>query len=180
MRYMLTELLMAVAFISVVLRYDVSFLSLRYLVLLCILLGLSLVDLECYEIPDGFILTGIAWWIATLFLVNAEQSIVEQLKQGLFGGICIGGGMLLLSLLFDKIMKKESLGGGDIKLFFMVGLYLGAGVSLLNLIMSCVIGILFAFGLKSKKIPFGPAISTATWISLLIGQNVVNWYIGLF
>ncbi|MDD3218412.1 MAG: prepilin peptidase [Lachnospiraceae bacterium] len=177
-RYMLTELFMALSFVLIVARYDVTFEAMRYLAAACLLLGLSLVDLEIYEIPDGFIIAGIIWWIATLPFMN--MGIAEQIKSGLLGGICIGGGLLLLSLVFDKIMKKESLGGGDVKLFFMVGLYLGLGVSLLNLIVACILGIVFAFGLKRQKIPFGPAISCATLISLLVGSEIVNWYIGLF
>ena len=88
--------------------------------------------------------------------------------------------MLLLSLLFDKILKKESLGGGDIKLFFMVGLYLGIGGSLLNLIIACLFGIILALGLKQNRIPFGPAIAAAALVTTLVGQEVVQWYIGLF
>ena len=33
--------------------------------------------------------------------------------------------MLLISLIMDKVLGKESMGGGDIKLFAVVGLYLG-------------------------------------------------------
>ena len=58
-RYMLTELLLAIVFISFIWKYDISFLALRYMVLACILLGLALVDLESYEIPDGFIISGV-------------------------------------------------------------------------------------------------------------------------
>ena len=96
------------------------------------------------------------------------------------GGLSIGVGMLLLSLLFDKVTGKESLGGGDIKLFFMTGLYLGPWVGLFNLILSCMIGIGFVLFMGQKRIPFGPALPLAAFISLLVGNDVVNWYLGLF
>ena len=88
--------------------------------------------------------------------------------------------MLLFSLLFDKITGKESLGGGDIKLLFVVGLYLGLAVGFFNLILSCITGLLMVALLKKQRIPFGPAIAAATYISLLAGPAVVGWYTGLF
>lgn len=177
-RYMITELIMVLAFVAVIWKFDVTFLSLRYLVLICILLGLALVDMETYEIPDRFIVAGIGWWIVTIPLLDVDWLV--QIKTGLIGAVAIGGGMLVLSILFDKITGKESLGGGDIKLFFMVGLYLGGFVSLFNLIVACIIGIIFSLGIGQKKIPFGPAISVATFVSVVCGQDIVNWYLSLF
>ena len=177
-RYMLTEILLSLVFVSIMWRYDVSFLALRYLGLSCILLGLSLIDLETYEIPDKFILAGIIWWMVTIPFV--ESSMSEQLKSGLAGGIALGGGILFLSLLMDKILKKESMGGGDIKLFFMLGLYTGPVFGLLNVILSCFTGLLLIVFLKKNKIPFGPAIAAATWITLIWGEKIISWYLGLF
>lgn len=177
-RYMLTEVLLAIVFVSLVWKYDLSFLTLRYLVLACILLGLSLVDVDSYEIPNGFILAGILWWLITLPFM--ETTITEQMKIGGIGGGSIGGGMLLFSLLMDKILQKESMGGGDIKLFFMLGLYFGAPLSLFNLIISCFVGLLLVVLMRKNKIPFGPAIALASWVSLLWGSDIVTWYVGMF
>ena len=83
-------------------------------------------------------------------------------------------------LIFDKISGKETMGGGDIKLFFVVGLYLGTAVGFFNLILSCVTGLIFVAVMKLRRIPFGPSISLATCISLFTGPSVVAWYISLF
>lgn len=177
-RYMLVEILLAVVFMSFVWKYEISFLTLRYLILACILLGLALVDLDSYEIPDGFILAGILWWIVTMPVM--QEPMIEQLKVGLLGGISIGGGILLLSLLMDKILKKESMGGGDIKLFFMLGLYMRPTLSLFNVIVSCFLGIFLVILMRKDKIPFGPAIVGASWITFLWGADIVSWYLELF
>ena len=132
------------------------------------LYGLSLSDLKSYEIPDGFILFGIVWWF--LFSFNVK---------GILAGVTIAGSILILSMIMDRVLKKESMGGGDIKLFFVVGLYLGFYGSLFNLILACVLGLLLVVILKKDRIPFGPAIALATYVSLLYGPQVVNWYIGL-
>lgn len=177
MRYFGSEILMALIFTAIIVKLDVTPEAIRYLVLSCILMGLSIVDIEKYEIPDRFIIAGILWWAVTIPFMEEPWSI--QLKTGAIGGFSVAIAMLLLSIIFDKITGKESLGGGDVKLFFVAGLYLGVLVSLLNLIISCIVGILFVVFMKQKRIPFGPAISIAVIISVLAGQEIVNWYISL-
>ena len=176
-RYVAAELMMAVAFVLITWRFGLSLQTLWICGLACILMALSLVDLETYTIPDRFIVAGIIWYFGVLLFAEDGKA---ELISGLAGGLSIGLGMLLLSILFDKVTGKESLGGGDIKLFFMTGLYLGPWVGLFNLILSCVIGIGFVLFMGQRRIPFGPAISLAAFVSLLVGSDVVNWYLGLF
>ena len=98
--------------------------------------------------------------------------------------------MLVLIHLIELLIKKEAMGGGDIKLFGMVGLFLGLKLGLLTILLSVYIGatygILTIIYSKIKKkeynsmIPYGPFISVGALISILYGTNIVNWYIGLF
>ena len=92
----------------------------------------------------------------------------------------------------------EAMGGGDIKLLFMSGLFLGLAENVICLILACLIGI--AFGLvaagPSKNpedappegqpeemapgaFPWGPSIAIAAWISMLCGNELANWYLSL-
>lgn len=177
-RYMLTELFLGITFVLLFLRnMTIDYILLRDLILVVLLLGLSLVDIESYIIPDGFIVIGIINWLVSILFVSNK---LVYLKDGLIGGFGIGLFILLLSLIMDKVLKKESLGGGDIKLLFMVCLYIGLFEGILLLIISCVIGLLFVVLLKKNKIPFGPAISLGTLIVLLCGSQIINWYLGLF
>jgi len=173
-RYLITEVVMGLLFVICFLRFSLSVQTLRIVVLTCDLLALSLVDLEIYEIPDRFIVFGIVWWAVTQYFIDPSGYLT-----GIIGGLAIGGSMLLISLLFDHILKKESLGGGDIKLFFMTALYLGAWGGLFSLILSCILGLVMAGILRKQKIPFGPAISAAAYISLLCADGVVSWYLSL-
>ena len=99
-------------------------------------------------------------------------------------GLLFGGALLGVSLLLDKLLKRDSLGGGDIKLFAVVGLYLGPVATLFTVMLSCVFGLLPALVRRrregeSKPIPFGPAISLAAALRLLYGDALTAWYIGL-
>ncbi len=173
-----SEILLGAYYVLVVLRFGLSIETLRCMALSGLLLGLSTVDLAIYEIPDGFIIAGIIVWAVTAPFV--QRPLMEEVTQGLLGGFAIGGGMLVLSLIFDRIIKKDSLGGGDIKLYFMTGLFLGPASGFFNLILSCLVGIVFVLLLKKSKIPFGPSISIATAFSVLWGAQIVSWYFGLF
>ena len=129
----------------------------------------------------GMLIAGIIWWVLTVPLCAVSgQGIAAQLKSALPGAFAISCGMLALSLIFDKVTGKESLGGGDIKLFFMTGLYLGPAGGLLQLICACLTGLLFSAAVKKERIPFGPAISLAAFLALIAGGPVISWYMGLF
>lgn len=185
-RYLSTELLMGTVAVTLLFRYDLSLTALFYLVFTFILLGESLTDLEIYEIPDSFHLAAIFWWC--LYLPFSGEPALRRLAGGLLGGGAIGGAMLLLTTVFDRILGKETMGGADIKLFFVTGLYLGLLGNLLNLIASCILGLVFAAlstGWRKEKedpslIPFGPAIAAGTWFCLIFGERIITWYSGFF
>lgn len=194
-RYMLTELFSGGAFLFLLFYYgDLNLWLFRSLGLFVILLGLSLVDLEIYEIPDGFLGFGILWWLffqilnAVLKTLQSEDvrfsyffnEFLGSSYKNLLAGFTFALALLVLSLIMDRVLKKESLGGGDIKLLFMTNLYLGFANGLFTLILACLIGLLFVGILRKSKIPFGPAISLATMIGLIIGPYVIRWYLGLF
>ena len=66
--------------------------------------------------------------------------------------------MLALVLLFDKILGKETMGGGDLKLFVVMGLYLGVAASLFALFFSCILGLIMGAIQKRGKENKGPQI----------------------
>ena len=82
------------------------------------------------------------------------------------------------------------MGGGDIKLFGMVGLFLGVKLGLLTILLSVYVGAVYGVGsiiysrFQKKEfnsmIPYGPFISVGALISILYGTSMIDWYIGLF
>ena len=193
-RYPLTELFMGSMFVLALFRFDLSPLLFRNLFLLCCLFTLSLVDLEIYEIPDGALLAAALVWL--LYGLIFEKP-AEELFPGLLAGFLIAGAVLLLSLVMDKVLHRESMGGGDIKLIFVCCLYLGLAAGLFMLILSCIFGLIAAAAGKRKgnspadnqqnegdavpygAFPFGPSISLAAWFMLTLGAPFVTWYLSL-
>ena len=184
-RYPVTEALFAALTVLCLLRFDLSVICLRNLVFLCCLFCLALVDLESYIIPDGCLILSAAVWVAAIPFAFSEYGGWSGILLNLLAAVVYGGGMLGISLLLERLLKKESLGGGDIKLFAVMGLYLGLAASMFALLLACILGLVFA-GLRRKNgeesgapIPFGPAIAAASGLMLLYGSPLVNWYLGL-
>ena len=103
----------------------------------------------------------------------------SELLYSLLGALLFGGGMLGLTLLFDRITGKEGMGGGDIKLFFVCGLYVKPGCILLLLLFSCFLGLMLTALLKKKRIPFGPSIAAAAVLTSFFGPELMQAYLRL-
>ena len=114
--HVFAEVLTALTFLLLVLKYDISLQALEYILLACLLLAAAFTDLEGYMIPDRFIVTGIVVRVVFLF---SQGNMLENLMDALLGGFAVGGGLLLIVLLYEKVRQKEAMGGGDIKLLFL-------------------------------------------------------------
>lgn len=173
LRYPLAELICGLYFLSVFAVYGFSLSCLRLIILGCLLLVASLVDLDIMELPDGLL---IAAAVAALLRLPDWKSI-------LIGAFAVSVPVLLISLLLDKVLKKESIGGGDIKLLAVLGMHFGAAQTLLLLIAACIFGLIFVLVFKKKKgteFPFGPVLSVAAWFTAIFGNDILTMYLGLF
>lgn len=177
-RYPLTELGLAVIFVAVFLRYGFTLYTLDIMVLASCLFTLSLIDLDTMTIPDRFLIIPAVCQLVYAYYYGGFASV----WYALWHGLTLGGAVLLISLFMDKVLKKESMGGGDIKLLFVLGLFLGLPECLLLLVFSCVLGLVIALLLRrsEKAFPFGPALSAGMLLTLMVGAPIVNWYLGLF
>lgn len=177
-RYLLVEVFFGLLTLACLLRFDLTLLCARNLIFLCCLFYLSLTDLENQTIPDGcLVIAALAWTVCAPFLCDSWADAGLRLLSGVVYGGCLLG----VSLVMDKVMGRETLGGGDIKLFAVVGLYLGLIGTLFAVLLSCVFGLLFAAALKKqgRAFPFGPSIAAAATFMLLFGDGLVGWYLGL-
>ena len=176
-RYPLTELAFAFVTVLSLLRFDLTVLCLRNFLFLCCLFLLTLTDLEDMTIPDGCHIASVLIWLAALpFTFTGWGSVIKSVLAGLV----FGGGMLGLSLIMDRVMGRDTMGGGDIKLFAVVGLYLGFVGTLFAVIIACFLGLALQGLLKrrcgDKAFPFGPSIALATAFMLLYGAPLIDWY----
>ena len=92
--------------------------------------------------------------------------------------------MLFIKLVGDKVFKKESLGGGDIKLALFIGATLGLKLSLISIVIASFVALPYAIYYVSKKeekeVPFGPFLISATLITFYLMEPITNYIISLF
>lgn len=180
-RYPASELALALAFVLLTLRYNITLELAQFLLLAVILLVLTLCDLDEYLLPDVLLLAGVVVRVAYVLL---SGDILTLALRSLVGGLSVSLPLLLLVLAADKFLGRETMGGGDIKLLFMLGLYFPWQQNLLLLIVACLLGLALALLFPPKDpqrhIPFGPAISLAAIFVAIFGAKVMGWYLSLF
>ena len=83
--------------------------------------------------------------------------------------------------------SRGGMGFGDVKLAFVLGVWLGFEQSLLCLLLAFILGgvvgvLLLLTGLKTRKdaIPFGPYLCVSGWVSFLCGKELLAWYWSLW
>ena len=98
-----------------------------------------------------------------------------------FAAAAVGGGFFLAQYL---ISGGKWIGGGDIKLGFLMGLILGFPGIMVALFFSYVIGAAVSLGLVAARrktmksqIPFGTFLAIGTVIALFWGEKIFDWYL---
>ncbi len=145
-----------------------------------VLLVVFFVDLDFQIIPDLLTYSGVILGLLVALLPGG----ITILSAGV--GLLVGGGALyLIAMLGDLLFKKESMGGGDIKLAGMLGAFLGWQKVLLIFLSSAVIGlvvsvVVMAFSAKLRQdrvIPFGPFLALAAVMTILYGDQIIAYYL---
>ncbi len=181
--YPVVELLSGLLFLSLYLRYGLSWEFASKIFLFTSLLVIFFIDLKYQLIPDVITLPGIV--IGFIFSLLAQSPPFLESLIGFFAG---GGILYLIAIFGDKIFKKESMGGGDIKLAAMLGTFLGWKMVLLVIFLAsflgAIVGITYIIFSKQRRgnrlIPFGPFLAISTLIAVFLGSQIVELYFGLF
>ncbi len=181
LRYPLIELLTGLATTAVFLRFDIGIVGWIYTAFVAGLIAASFVDLEFQIIPDEISLGGLVIGLAASFLfpaLHGTSSHLVSLGRSVIG-MLVGGGILYgTGIIGDIIFRKESMGGGDIKLLAMAGSILGWKLVLLTFFMAPVIavlpGLLVLMIKRSHVIPYGPFLSISLLIVLFEGNTILR------
>ena len=164
--------------ISLLIKEPFSWYTVKFAILGWILLTVSIIDYRYLIIPDELLAAGIICYVSVSIMCG--ESIMQIAADIFLHGPSVALPLLLFVLVADWFTGKETMGFGDIKLFFLIGIYLGAAYTLLVLFLACVLALVL-YAVTSQRdsgepFPFGPSISAAVWITVLWGQPVLEWY----
>jgi len=175
--YPLMELITGVlfAFAYWKLGFTIEFFVAILLISLLVIIVVS--DFAYMLIPDKVLL----FFLPLLFIGRVLSPLTPWWDS--FLGAVVGFG-ILYSI---AVLSKGGMGGGDIKLFFLLGLVLGTLKALLTLFIAAVIGMVVGIiVLKARQqgrktpIPFGPSIAIAAIVVYFYGDALMNWYLGFW
>lgn len=143
------------------------------------LVALFVYDARWMLLPDRIVfpLIGLASVYAVLQII-AQSSIGTA--AAIAGSVFVSSGIFYI---LYQVSAGRWIGGGDVKMGIALGLFLCSPVlACLMLFTASLLGIVYALitGLaksqKIKVVPFGPMLILATYITMLWGSRIVDWY----
>lgn len=163
--------LAVLAALAFVVRFGPTLETLQYVALTGLLAWASAVDLRSRTIPNPVILAAIALR-AVCFAILAAQGSFDPRECLYFcaSGVGVGVALALFGFVFERVTGREGMGGGDVKLYAISGLYLGIDGAAFVVLVSCALALLAALVTNGSQdgesgfertLPFGPAIAAA-------------------
>lgn len=138
--------------------------ALTFISMLCIIV---LSDYEYMIISDEVLIFFSIALTIELLIKDGLASTGIHLLEGILAFFTMWG----IKKIGDFMFKKESMGGGDIKLMFVFGLVLGYPLAIISIFVGSIIGLPISLIIVAKKssheIPFGPFLSAGALILLL-------------
>jgi leader peptidase (prepilin peptidase)/N-methyltransferase len=180
-RYPLVEFLTGASTVLLVQRFGCHAVTLVYLAFLYGLIAASFIDLEFQIIPDeisvGGLVIGLALSVLLPTLHGTDSRLIALARSVI--GLLVGGGLLYgTGLLGDFLFKKESMGGGDIKLLAMAGSILGWKLVTMTFFIAPVFALIPGLAVlvlkRSHVIPYGPFLAIGLLVSLFSGHEILR------
>ena len=165
----LTGILFAISYIifgfSIELIIPLTFISMLIIVMVS--------DYNYMIISDSILLIFTTLLTLEILIIYGPTILLKHIVSGILAFIT----MFLLKKLGDFLFKKESMGGGDIKLLGVFGLVIGYPMSLLTIFLGAIIALPISLitikNNSSHIIPFGPFLALGA-ILILLSQLDIN------
>ncbi|HEY5546310.1 MAG TPA: prepilin peptidase [Gemmatimonadaceae bacterium] len=203
--YPAVELTVALGWLVAALTWGPTFTAVRVAIFGTVMLGIAITDAKHYVIPDGFTVFGLVFVLATAVVSGARGELTPfAMPWDALIGACAGAGAIaIVGWLGEVVLKKEAMGFGDVTLMAVVGAALGPGRSLLVIFIGAAVGAItfllvvypivrlrdgrgdaqieLPLGARRASlphVPFGVFLAPAAVLTLVFGQQLLDWYIG--
>ena len=176
-QYPIVEGVNALLWLCIYLKYGVSLETLIYCLLTSSLLALSIIDERYFRIPNQFNIfngfLGVVMCIVGIMQGNNGAS-------HFIGMFSISSFLMLLYF----ITGGKGIGAGDIKLMMTCGLVVGWKMIIIGFLLGCILAIIIHIirmkvSNKTHKLAFGPYLSMGIFLSMFIGEFLMNLYLSM-
>ena len=178
-RYPVIEMVTATLSVVTVIHFGFTLQAAAALAFTWMMIPLCMIDYDTQLLPDPMTLSllwgGLALSLGDVF-VDSQTSIIGAMA----------GYLSLWSIyhIFRLLTGKEGMGYGDFKLLGAIGAWVGWQALPVVILFSSVVGALTGIALivfrsreRGQPIPFGPFLASAGWITLLWGQDILEFYL---
>lgn len=187
-QYPIVELSTSVLFVISFIYWPLSLTSFQYqfqfgiwLLILIGLVALTIYDIRWMLLPNRLLypISVLAGLFAFISIKTSDKPL-QTLMYTLLA-VVVGGGIFYV--LF-QVSGGKWIGGGDVKLGWMIGLLVGTPTrAVLMIFLASVIGSIFSAPLLARgklkpkaTIPFGPFLIAGAIIVVLFGTDIIDWY----
>lgn len=156
---------------------------LAWLAVTGLFIALSVYDIRWYILPNAML--GPLLVLAVLLQVMAAASgapVEEWLVRPLVGGL----GAFLFFYLLHLLGRGKWMGGGDVKMVFILGLLVGGVSVVVGLFIAFITAAIVGTGLiladkrdRTGMVPFGPFLLLGFWVAFFFGKALADWYVDL-
>ncbi|MDD9974090.1 MAG: prepilin peptidase, partial [Candidatus Poribacteria bacterium] len=122
--YPLVELATAGLFLVMYYHFGLTLEFLLALAFIAVLLPIAVIDAQHYIIPNVIIVTGLVLGCVIVCAIAYQRTDVWYLLTRLIGAVVGGAALWLVAVIGSAILRKKAMGGGDIKLMALIGLFL--------------------------------------------------------
>ena len=170
-------IIIAVAYVALLYFKGITIDTIKYIILIPMLISAFVIDLKLQIIPNRLTLTifevGLVFtFLTTLLNINGG---IDLFIDSILGMLVGGGIFLIITLIGGAIAGKEAMGFGDVKLMGALGLFFGWRnmilISVMSFLFAAIVSIVILISRKKKfseYIPFGPFIVVAAIIPMYV------------
>ena len=173
----------AVLFVLAYLKFGLTFDAFAFAAFFWVLVVLTAIDLEHKLLPNRIVYPAFVGGWALLAIAAFAAGDPGRLTGAAYGALIFGGFFTLVAFIYPAGM-----GGGDMKLAFVLGTFLGylrsPGLVLVGMFLSFLTGgvlgvVAMTVGGKGRKtqIPFGPFLALGTVFAIFLGEPLLDAYL---
>ena len=171
--YFMTELLSGALFALCYKVYGINYNLYLSLIISSLVIIIFVSDSKYMTINDSpLVISSIL-----VFIIKFICSGYKVALMSIFDGLIIFLVAYLLMLFGKMLFKQEALGGGDIKLSFVAGMFLGIKFGILYIVLASFLAFPYAIYItiknKDNMLPFGPFLVSSLLI-VFLNMNMFN------
>lgn len=156
--------------------YGYTIKTLLGFVIVLIMISVFLSDFKEMIILDSTLIVGVLLIYILIYLeLGLWKGIYKSFLYGIFAFVL----MIVVKVLGDAAFKRDSLGGGDIKLAFLMGSILPYNLFLISIIIGSTCALPYALYIsitkKTNELAFGPFLVLGLYITFILQSQILEF-----